>query len=326
MSESGDFSPGYWAGHDFSSARKSYDPHAGRSYADAKAVGKKTKDLVPQSISTESDKPLTILCDVTGSMSEWPGVIFSKLPYLELEGQEYLGKNMEICFGAVGDAYCDTYPLQMRPFTKGLELKDRLKELVIEKGGGGTKQESYELAAYYCLHNVQMPKAIIKPPLLFIGDEAPYDFINEEHVRNHSYGTLQSKLSTAALFKALMEKFSVYLIRKPYNKTSNNVMSAEDKKIYKAWCDLIGMDRIADLPEASRVVDVIFGILARETSRVAYFREELEGRQKPEQVKVVYKSLATVHVVSGGEAKLALPPGKSRLHRPEDGPATKPLL
>ncbi|MDO8571964.1 MAG: hypothetical protein Q7R79_04765 [bacterium] len=326
MSESGDFSPGYWTGHDFSSARKSYDVHAGRSYADAKAVGKKTKDLVPQTIQTESDKPLTILCDVTGSMSEWPGVIFSKLPYLELEGQEYLGKDMEICLGAIGDAYGDTYPLQVRPFTKGLGLKDRLKELVIEKGGGGTKQESYELAAYYFLHNVQMPKAVIKPLLLFIGDEAPYDFVNEEHVRNHAYGSLQEKLSTAALFKTLMEKFSVYLIRKPYNTTRNNTMSAEDTKIYKAWRDLIGADRIADLPEAGRVVDVIFGILARETGRVPYFRKELEGRQEPVQVEAVYKSLATIHAVSGSDAKLALPPGKSRLHRGDDGPATKPLL
>ena len=30
MSESGDYSPGVWAGHDFSSARRTYDSHVGR--------------------------------------------------------------------------------------------------------------------------------------------------------------------------------------------------------------------------------------------------------------------------------------------------------
>lgn len=324
MSESADFDPGYWSGHDFSAARKHYDAYAGRSYDNAKVEGKSQEDVLPVSLSTDSSTPLVILCDVTGSMGEWPATIFSKLPYLELEGQEYLGKNMEICFGAVGDAYSDEYPLQARPFTKGLDLKDKLKELIIESGGGGQLSETYELAALYFARNVRMPKAI-NPICIFIGDEAPYDFADEARAKKFAYTNLQKgKLSTREIFNELKRKYAVYLIRKPYHSSSGDAMSSDDKQIYRKWLDLLDEDHIAILPEAARVVDVIFGILAKETGRIGYFREELEDRQKPEQVKTVYKSLATIHAI-GDNSKKALP-GRSVHRNIGDGGDSKPLL
>lgn len=324
MSESADFDPGYWRGHDFGAARKHYDAYAGRSYDDAKVEGKSQEDVLPVSLSTDSPNPLVILCDVTGSMGEWPATIFSKLPYLELEGQEYLGKNMEICFGAVGDAYSDEYPLQARSFTKGLDLKAKLKELIIEGHGGGQLSETYEIAALYFARNVNMPKAI-NPICIFIGDEAPYDFADEGRAKRFAHVNLQkSRMSTREIFDELKRKFSVYLIRKPYNVSSGDTMSGDDKKIYGKWLDLLDEDHIAILPEAARVVDVIFGILAKETSRIEYFREELEDRQKPEQVKTVYKSLATIHAI-GDNNKKALP-GRSVHKNIGNGGNSKPLL
>src|SRR5262245_45615202 len=108
MAETSDFTPADWsAGHPFSDARKAYDAHAGRSYADAAAKGVRSADLVPESVTTDSPSPVVILCDVTGSMGEWPATIFSKLPYLDHEAKEYLGEGVEFCFGAIGDAYSD---------------------------------------------------------------------------------------------------------------------------------------------------------------------------------------------------------------------------
>ena len=81
----------------------------------------------------------------------------------------------------------------------------------------------------------------------------------------------------------------------------------------------MGEDHVVELPDAKRVVDVIFGILARETGRIEYFREEIEGRQDPDQVKTVYKSLATIHKlpaagkpVDRGNSILKLPEGKAK--------------
>ncbi len=317
MSEAADFDPGPWRGHDFKAARVVYDRHAGRSYAEAVAQNKSTKDLVPPSLLTQSRSPLVISIDVTGSMEEWPATIFSKLPYLELEGKEYLGEDMEISFSAIGDATKgDRYPLQVRPFTKGTVLKEELKNLVIEGGGGGGGEESYQLAALYYARKVSMPNAI-QSIHIFIGDEQPYQVVDPNEAKNFAYEDLHQRLSTRDIFEELKQKYSVYIIRKPY--------LGIDSIIQDHWEKLLGVDHIAPLPDPNRVVDVIFGILAKETARVNYFKTEIEGRQSPAQIAAVYKSLETIHALPKGIQR-ALRSGRSVLHRPIQGEDSAPLI
>jgi hypothetical protein len=321
MSETADYSPGDWKGHDFSSARKAYDVHVGRSYSDAKASNKSVADLVPDSVSTDSDAPLMILCDVTGSMGDWPATIFSKLPYLDLEGKEYLGPNMEISFAAIGDAHSDNYPIQVRGFKKGTDLEKELKQLVIEGNGGGQSSESYELTALYYARNAKMPNAP-RPIMIIIGDEGFYETITKEHAKLAHVKLEDNRINTDDLFKELQEKYSVYLIRKPYD-------SGGEATIQRRWEKLIGKEHIAMLPSADRVIDVIFGILAQEKNRVDYFRKEIEDRQRPDQVDTVYKSLKTIHAIP---AKASDPidvkknGGKSVMHKSIKGNPTKRLL
>lgn len=335
MSESADYDPGPWRGHDFKEAYDKYDSHVGRSYRDASSRtggGTSSTHLPEASVSSDCSNPLMILCDVTGSMGEWPKVMFSKLPYLETEGKEYLGEDLEICFGAIGDATCDSHPLQVRPFSKGTALKDRMLELDIEGGGGGHLTESYELAALYAVHNVAIPRAI-KPILILIGDEKPYPFIDREHANKWAHVTLQERPSTKKVFEQLKAKFSVYMIRKPYGKSSaerDDGLSRTDEEIRSCWVDLLGLDRVVDLAEAGRVVDVIFGILAQEAGRVDYFREEIEGRQKPEQIATVYKSLASIHNPTTSRRAAPSARGQSIMKledkRGTKGDVSKPLL
>jgi hypothetical protein len=325
MSETADFNPGHWKGHDFKSARKAYDVHVDRSYGDAVKAKKTLKDVLPPNITTDSPAPLVILCDVTGSMGDWPATIFSKLPYLELEAQEYLGDKMEICWGAVGDHTCsDKYPLQMRQFVKGTELKEELKKLIVEGGGGGGARESYEMAALYCAKNISMPKAV-KPILIVIGDEGFYENINKADAKQYALVNLKARVQSKEVFTELQRKFSVYLIRKPYGWSGVDSTSASDRTIHAQWAKVLGDDRVVMLPKADRVVDVIFGLLARETDRVEYFEDELKGRQKPGQVKTVMKALETVHELTPNSKKL-LRSGKSQMHKKGDGKKTKSLL
>lgn len=321
MAEDADFSPGDWTGHDFSAAYKHIDATAGRSYAAAVSANKSHADLLPTSISTRSTAPVSIVADVTGSMGVWPKVMFSKLPYLEVEGKEYLGPDLEFGWLAVGDANGDTYPLQARPFTKGTALKDELEKLVIEGGGGGTVHESYELAALYALHNIHVDSAI-RPIIIFIGDEAAYDRISKEQAKDIAFVDLEKSVSTKEVFQQLRKKFSVYIIQKPYNEMNGDErMTGQNKAIHDGWAELVGEDHVAILSEPGRVVDVIFGIFAKETERIDYFQKEIGDRQKPEQVETVMKSLKTIH---------ALPPppsrhsGKSVVVRPKGGgPVTR---
>lgn len=327
MSESGDYDPGPWRGHDFGSARKRYDVHVGRSYDDARSSNKDISELVEKSLETNSESPLVIACDVTGSMGEWPATMFSKLPYLELEGKEYLGDDMEISFAAVGDVYSDDYALQVRKFTKGTELKEKLEELVIEGGGGGQTMESYDLCALYYSRKVKMPKAI-KPIFIFIGDEGCYDSIDRESAKTYAGIELKERLPTKQVMKDLQSKYSVYLIRKPYDNGYGDSMSSTDKKLYKEWADMLGEDHISILPDPNRVVDVIFGILAKETQRLEYFKEEITERQKPGQVKTVMKALKTIHKPLPKKSLKKLPMRKSVMHKKggKDEEESKSLL
>jgi HPt (histidine-containing phosphotransfer) domain-containing protein len=96
---------------------------------------------------------------------------------------------------------------------------------------------------------------------------------------------------------------------------------------------LIPEDHIAYLADPARVVDVIFGILARETGRISDFRKEIEGRQTADQVKTVYRALKTIHSIAGTSAKPSAPAlpevsmtGKSTMHKPTMGKKSKGLL
>jgi hypothetical protein len=310
MSEAGDWDPGPWQGHNFKSAKQKYDIHVGRSYSDAVKKSVDPDKLVPPDLHTDSKAPLVIACDVTGSMGESPATIFSKCPYLDLEGKEYLGDDLAISFAAVGDAYSDNYPLQVRPFAKGLELKNRLEELIIEGGGGGQGMETYELAALYYATRVTMPKAL-NPIFIFIGDEGLYDFVDKNQAQRWTRNTLEKRMSYKDVLQALKQKFAVYCIRQPYSKTGTDTMSDADRRIHNQWASALGEDHMAFLPDAARIVDVIFGILARESGKISYFKDEITQRQTPQQVKTAFKGLKTILGLPAPSSKRKKASGKS---------------
>ena len=322
MSEAGDYSPSGWDGHDFDSARRSYKSYAAGSYSKAVNRGVTVKDLVPVKLSTESENPVVVDTDQTGSMGEWPATMFSKLPYLEHEAKtEYMGKDVEISWGAIGDASNnEDYPLQARPFAKGTALATRLKEIVLEGKGGGSTQESYELTALYYARNVEMPNAV-RPLFIFIGDESPYPYVDPEQAKTFAHVNLQERIKTSQVFKELQQKFSVYFIQKPYNdeRLSDGSLTGTTKRVHEDWAELVGEDHIALLADPGRVVDVIFGIMAREAGKVRYFKKELTDRQKPDQVKTVNTALRTIHALPpASESKRKLGDGRSVTRRNKD--------
>lgn len=316
MAETSDYDPGPWRGHDFKTARARYDAHVDRSYADAKKSKVDPTALVPKSITTKSQSPLVIVCDVTGSMTDWPSVIFSKLPYLDIEGKSYLGDDMEISFAAVGDIFSDQYPLQVQPFGKGKELEEYLKKFVVEGGGGGQTCESYDIAALYYARNCEMPNAV-RPIIILIGDEGLYDNVDKEGAKNWANVDLSERMTVHYVIRELQRKFSVYAIRKMYDHGTIDGMSDLDKRLHQQWEKLLGEDHVVVLPKADRVVDVIFGILAKETGKDEYFEDEITARQRPDQVETVMKSLNSIHRL-GAKSLKKLPPadkGKSVTHK-----------
>ncbi len=335
MSETGDYTPApQWSGHDFASARRAYNQQAGRSYAVAQATGATAAKLLPATISTVSGNPLIIDTDFTGSMDGWDATIFSKFPYLDHEIRtEYLSDDAEISFGAICDTG-DEYPLQVRPFAKGADMKETLTELVHASGGSGPGSccEAHGLAVLYRLRNTKMPKALGKPVYIIITDEKPYNLVTAESAATHAKVTIEQAMTSEEIFAEAMAEFSLYVILKPYGseRLSGDRLPATSQTVYDCWEKLVGADRIALLPDPERVVDVIFGILAKETDKIAYFRNELEQRQLPDKggkakVETVYKSLKTVHALPKHETTQATT-GHSKTRGVGGGKPAKPLL
>jgi hypothetical protein len=171
------------------------------------------------------------------------------------------------------------------------------------------------MGALYYARNVKMPKAV-HPIFIFIGDEGLYDFVDKANAELWAQAKTETRLSIQDVIGELKQKFAVYLVRKPYGHASESGDSPNNSRIQAQWEKLLGADHVSILPEAGRVVDVIFGILAKETGRIKYFKKELVDRQKPEQVDVVLKSLHTIHKLPDpAKSMKKLPVGASMTRR-----------
>lgn len=316
MSESGDdYDPGVWKGYDYTSARKAYDhntvdPYAGRgytspSYSSPPSVRATSPDALPEKLKSEKKYPVAIITDGTGSMGDFPEVIFKKLPVLDNFAKEYLGDDFDISFSMIGDVTDRTPPLQARNFVRGLDLVENLNKLVIGKDGGGNERESYDLGALYYARNVEMPNAK-KPILIFICDEHVYERNNPDDVKKFAHIDIKEAMTDKQVFDELKKKWSVYVIRKHYgNGVDGDKMTGSNLEIQRQWVRLVGEDRIAILNDANRVVDVILGLLAVETGKEDFFTQEIKDRQTQAQVDTIMKSMRTVG--SGAASKVADP-------------------
>ena len=125
--------------------------------------------------------------------------------------------------------------------------------------------------------------------------------------------TIQSRIPTEQVFEELKSKYSVYLILKPYNNSAGDG-NVENKAVRKQWLKYLDEEHIAPLGDPDRVVDVIFGILAKETGKIDYFKKEIEERQEKDKVALTYKALKTIHAFSApSEPPKMLGSGKSKM-------------
>jgi hypothetical protein len=254
-----------------------------RTYSKRNSPDSKLVSTVNKIIETQSENPIVIAVDVTGSMSTWPASIFDRLPLLYQTLANYK-QDLEISFAAIGDATCDNYPLQVNGFAKGPALDDNLRALCAEGGGGGQHMESYELFGYYMnSSNVLVPKA--KSPFLIIfGDEGFYENIHPDQVKHYIGHDIQSPMDSLAMWKSLSTKFDTYLLHKPYS-------DSLDKTIIAQWSDALGPQKIIQLYDEERAVDVAIGLIARRWGKYDDFSKNISARHDSTDISAVTKSL-----------------------------------
>ncbi len=167
----------------------------------------------PREVNNET--PIVVALDVTRSRGDDTKKLYAHLPELmdRLKSFGYVD-NPGISFAAVGDADADRAPLQVGQFEADNRLDSVLCNVWIEEGGGGTGQESYELAAWYYAHTdcVRLRQGIGKKGyFFFVGDEGYYPAVKAAH-RKKWLGQDGQDVESREAFRKLGEKFHVFLI------------------------------------------------------------------------------------------------------------------
>ena len=197
--------------------------------------------------------PIIVALDVTRSRGDDTKLMYEKLPQLmgQIELKGYI-ENPGISFAAIGDAYSDRAPLQVGQFEGDNRLDEVLERIWIEEGGGGTGQESYELAAYFYSRTnaVRLAKGIGKKGYcFFVGDEGFYPKVDKAVVKRVIGDEIADDLPAAEAFRRLQEKFHTFLLypQKTMEERKANIDAEIRDRVTKAGGVYEGVDIRASL-------------------------------------------------------------------------------
>src|SRR5688572_1120567 len=96
-------------------------------------------------------KGVALFFDQTGSMRELPYLFQEKLEKLMTLIQVKSGLlDVQMLFGAIGDANNhEQFPFQVGQFEADNRCDEQLRQIILEGQGGGSSEESYDLAYYF---------------------------------------------------------------------------------------------------------------------------------------------------------------------------------
>lgn len=216
--------------------------------------------------SADHPKSLGIVfaLDVTGSMGRIPQLLATQqLPkFMKVLGDCEV-RDPQILFLAVGDAVSDHAPLQVGQFETTAELMDQwLTWSFLEGGGGGSGQESYELAMYFLAQHTEMDCMVKRRKrgyLFMTGDELPYPVLSKHIVDTVIGDRLDEDLKVEEIVAELQKAYVPFFIIPDRNRA---------KKIERRWRDLLG-DHVLCMEDPSDVCYVTAGAMLLGEGRVS---------------------------------------------------------
>jgi hypothetical protein len=244
--------------------------------------------------------PIVFALDDTGSMGDWVYVIYDKLPmfYGQIKIQNYLS-DPSVSFSAIGDHNCCTAPLQVSEFGAGVELDQMISKLYLEGNGGGNEHESYELAAYFYLNNVDLGKC--EYPFFFVtGDEGYFETLHKTTIKTFLDVSVEKDYNSFNIWADLMKKYNVFHIKKPY------IAKSYESKIRNQWETTLSKERVLVFSEPKAVIDVVLGLISVTSgSRTLdeYLKDMEQRGQSKERISLV-KELITPYYIQLKSGKI----------------------
>lgn len=205
--------------------------------------------------------PIIVAVDNTGSMGMLAEVLIRE--GLGVLVEEILDRkpvtDPHVMFMAVGDAWCDSAPLQVTQFETDIRIADQLTDFYVEGGGGGNSYESYNLPWYFAATRTKCD-AIIKRGkkgyLFTVGDEPPPPVLEAKHVQNIFGGGLQKDMSTRDLLTMASKTWEIFHIMVE----EGNHYSSHPIETKEAWQKLLGQ-RAIPLSDHTKLSQVIVSTL-----------------------------------------------------------------
>lgn len=203
---------------------------------------------------------ISVWLDVTGSMGKIPEIMI----------REKLNKLMEtlisngvadahVLFGAIGDHYTDSYPLQVSQYEAGTEeLVKWLTSIYIEGGGGGQTMESYLLAWMFAARHTAIDcfeKRNKKGFIFTIGDESTHTSLSGAKIKSIMGVAEAEDVSAEQLLIEASEKYEIFHI----HINEGNYRNSE--RVLKPWRDLLG-ERLIILNDYNNIAELIASTVA----------------------------------------------------------------
>ncbi len=213
------------------------------------------------SVKNPNSTPIILALDVTGSM----GVIADRM------AREGLGTLVEaiidrqpvsdphIMVMGVGDAYFDRAPLQASQFEADIRIAEQLKDIYLEKGGGGNHFESYNLPWYFAATktDIDSVKRGKKGIIFTFGDEECPAVLEARHIKKFLGDDVPADISTKDLLKMVSAKYDVYHV---VVEQGNHALSHK-KEVYDSWNKVLPPDRIIALKDYNKLSEVLVSVL-----------------------------------------------------------------
>ncbi len=266
-----------------------------------KGVTRESRDSAahPESLA------IMVMMDVTGSMRSTPRIFQQNLKKLMnlLINKEYVA-HPQILFGAIGDAYSDSASSQVGQFESGIEMDEDLGRLYLEGRGGGSGEESYDLALYFAARHTLidcLEKRGKKGYLFIIGDERHYPKVSADQAKQ-IFGDreVKSDIPIEYIAKDAMAKYEVFFVmpKQTHNWGRQTTLDM--------WAKLLGQDRVLTLEEPSAISELIaltIGVTEGKTTLADGLKDLAEVTS--EASEAIAKSLAKVRANKTTEKPVA---------------------